>query len=127
MANDKNINLAGDLLERALKSGADTADVVYFQNQSLSVAQRLGKPEAIERSEAQDLGLRVFIGKKNASISTTDLQQNTLDQIIDRVISMAKESPEDHYAGIASEEVIAKEIPIIELFDPVEPSPSELT
>ena len=65
MANDKNINLVGDLLERALKSGADTADVVYFQNQSLSVAQRLGKPEAIERSEAQDLGLRVFInGKK---------------------------------------------------------------
>ena len=127
MANDKNINLVGDLLERALKSGADTADVVYFQNQSLSVAQRLGKPEAIERSEAQDLGLRVFIGKKNASISTTDMQENTLDQIIDRVISMAKESPEDHYAGIASEEVIAKDIPNIELFDPVEPSPSELT
>ena len=55
------------------------------------------------------------------------MQENTLDQIIDRVISMAKESPEDRYAGIASEEVIAKDIPNIELFDPVEPSPSELT
>ena len=101
MANDDNITLVGDVIEKALKCGADAADVVYFQNNSLSVAQRLGKPEAIDRSEAKDLGLRVFIGSKNASISTTDLQDSTIDQVIERVISMAKESPEDKYAGIA--------------------------
>ena len=101
MANDDNITLVEDVIEKALKCGADAADVVYFQNNSLSVAQRLGKPEAIDRSEAKDLGLRVFIGARNASISTTDLKGSTLEQVIERVVSMAKESPEDEYAGIA--------------------------
>ena len=127
MANDDNITLVGDVIEKALKCGADAADVVYFQNNSLSVAQRLGKPEAIDRSEAKDLGLRVFIGARNASISTTDLKASTLDQVIERVISMAKESPEDKYAGIAPNDLIAREFQNIETFDPTEPSPSELT
>ena len=127
MANDDTITLVGDVIEKALKYGADAADVVYFQNNSLSVAQRLGKPEAIDRSEAKDLGLRVFIGARNASISTTDLKGSTLDQVIERVISMAKESPEDKYAGIAPNDLIAREFRNIETFDPTEPSPSELT
>ena len=50
MASDDNITLVGDVIERALRCGADAADVVYFQNNSLSVAQRLGKPEAIDLS-----------------------------------------------------------------------------
>ena len=60
MANDDNITLVGDVVEKALKCGADAADVVYFQNNSLSVAQRLGKPEAIDRSEAKDLGCLLY-------------------------------------------------------------------
>ena len=121
MANDDNITVVGDVIEKALKCGADAADVVYFQNNSLSVTQRLGKPEAIDRSEAKDLGLRVFIGARNASISTTDLKGSTLDQVIERVISMAKESPEDKYAGIAPNDLIAKEFHNIDTFDPQNP------
>lgn len=120
-------SLLNELINKALKAGADTADAIYFENQSLSIAQRLGKLESIERSEEQDLGLRVFIGKKNASISATDLKTEVLDQMIERVISMAKESPEDQYAGIATESEIAKNFPKIDLFDPKEPSTQELT
>ena len=123
----KDSSLVNELINKALKAGADAADAIYIENQSLSIAQRLGKPESIERSEEQDLGLRVFVGKKNASISATDLKTEVLDQMIDRVISMAKESPEDQYAGIAAESEIAKDFPAIDLFDPKEPSTQELT
>ncbi len=127
MTNRDSRSLLEELINRALKAGADAADAVYFENQSLSVSQRLTKPESIERSEEQDLGLRVFIGKKNASVSTTDLRTEILDQVLERVISMAKESPEDQFAGIATTAETAKMLPNIDLFDPTEPTADELT
>ena len=60
------LNLLQDLIAQAKKAGADAADAVLFEGASLSHAQRLGKIEKLERSEAQDLGLRVFIGKRQA-------------------------------------------------------------
>mgnify|MGYP003995877905 CR=1 FL=1 len=68
------------LISKAKNAGADTADALFMENRSLSVAQRLGKPESIERSEDQDLGLRVFVGKinvfKRASPKTPRIIQN---------------------------------------------------
>ena len=67
-------DLLEQLISKAKSSGADSADAMFVENRSLSVAQRLGKPESIERSEDKDLGLRVFVGKRNATVSTTDMK-----------------------------------------------------
>ena len=114
------------LINKAKNAGADTADALFMENRSLSVAQRLGKPESIERSEDQDLGLRVFVGKRNATASTTDMRPETLDELVERVVSMAKVAPEDRFARIAEKTEIAKRQPNIELFDPSEPSAERL-
>ena len=114
------------LINKAKNAGADTADALFMENRSLSVTQRLGKPESIERSEDQDLGLRVFVGKRNATASTTDMRPETLDELVERVVSMAKVAPEDRFARIAEKTEIAKRQPNIELFDPSEPSAERL-
>ena len=66
------INFLSMLLEKAEKKGADSADAIGITSQSLSISQRLGKKEDLERSESDGFGLRVFIGKKQAIVSSTD-------------------------------------------------------
>src|ERR1700739_3577988 len=69
---DAALDLLQDLIGRARRAGADAADAVTFEGISLSHARRLGKTEKLERSEGHDLGLRVFIGRQQAVVSSAD-------------------------------------------------------
>ena len=84
------LDLLTDLLARAKRAGADDADAVYFESASLSVAQRLGQSEKLERSESRDLGLRVLIGRQQAMVSSTDLETKALDELVERVRVIAE-------------------------------------
>src|SRR3954470_20795062 len=95
------IALLQDLMSRAKKAGADAADAVMFEGVSLSHARRLGKTEKLERSEGQDLGLRVFIGRQQAVVSSSDRSPQALDELVERAVAMARTVPEDPYCGIA--------------------------
>jgi len=117
---------AADRLDRvvkaALKAGADAADAVEFKNISVAVSYRLGKLEDVGRSEASDLGLRVFIGQQVAFVSSTDFSDAALSALPERAVAMAKLAPEDKYAGLAPRDRLAKDIPSVEIDDPQEPS-----
>ena len=76
------VDLLQDLIARARRAGADAADAVLFEGVSLSHARRLGKTEKLERSEGQDLGLRVFIGHQQAIVSSTDRSPEALGELI---------------------------------------------
>jgi PmbA protein len=108
---------AAMLVERALKAGAEAAEAVVLEGQSLGVSWRLGKLEDVERSEGRDVGLRVFIGKRQATVSTTDLSERSLKPLIERVVAMAKIAPEDPYAALAEKEFLARELPFLDIDD----------
>jgi PmbA protein len=120
------LNLLKDLLAKALAKGADAADAVHIESQSLAVAQRLGRPEKLERSESSDIGLRVLFGKRQAIVSSSDASSKALEELIDRVISMAKVVPEDPYCGLAEKKQLVTEIIDVDNFDPSEPSTETL-
>ncbi|MSP01148.1 MAG: TldD/PmbA family protein [Acetobacteraceae bacterium] len=90
-----------DLIARARAAGADAADAVLIAGTSLSVARRLGKTEHVERSEGQDLGLRVFIGQRAAIVSATNVDPASFAALAERAVAMAKVVPEDPYSGLA--------------------------
>lgn len=116
-----------DLMNRARKAGADAADAVAGIAVSLSHAQRLGKMEKLERSEEQDLGLRVFVGAKQAVVSSNDWSAAALDELVERAIAMAKAVPDDPYAGIADpDQIMTKAQPDLDMHDPVEPTAEAL-
>jgi PmbA protein len=96
-----------DLVTKAKKAGADQADAVFFTGKSNAVSWRLGKLEDVERSENSDLGLRVIIGKNQAIVSSSDMSEKTLDQLVERALDMAKNTPEDPYSGLVSCELLA--------------------
>src|SRR5262245_28341815 len=109
------------LLAAAKKAGADAADALLVENVSASVSYRLGKLEDVERSESADLGLRVFVGQRVAFVSSTDFSDEALAALPGRALTMARLAPEDKFAGLAPAELLARDIPALDLEDPVEP------
>jgi PmbA protein len=122
---------ARDLLERLIEDargrGADAADAVLFEAASLSWSQRLGQPERLERAESGDVGLRVFVGKRMAIVSSSDRSDRALKDLAKRAVDMAKAVPEDPYCGLADPAALATNWPELDLADPAEPSPETLT
>ncbi|MCH7932021.1 MAG: TldD/PmbA family protein, partial [Proteobacteria bacterium] len=120
------LDLLDDLVKRALRQGADAADAVMFDSASLSVAWRLGESEGVERAESRDLGLRVFRGKRQAVVSTTDVSREALGELVERALAMAGAVPEDPYCGLAESDRLATDIADLDLCDADEPAPEAL-
>lgn len=117
---------ARQLVEAALKAGADEADAIVVQGHSQSVSCRLGKVEASDRSEQDGAGLRVFVGKRQAIVSSNHTDEALVDELANRAVEMARVSPEDPFAGLADKANLAKKFPNLDLFDEVSVSTSDL-
>jgi PmbA protein len=120
------LSLLDDCVRRAVKAGADGADALAYDSQSVSVARRLGKPEKLERSESRDLGVRVFVGRRQAVVSTSERTPEALAGLVERAVAMARAVPEDPYCGLADPDQLAKSWPDLDLADPVEPTVEQL-
>ncbi|MET3792544.1 TldD/PmbA family protein [Aquamicrobium terrae] len=106
------------LVEAARKAGADAADAVAILGRSTGVSVRLGKVEGTESSESEDVSLRVFIGRRVASVSATAASDPAT--LAERAVAMAKVSPEDPYQGLADPSLLMKRQADLDLFDATE-------
>jgi PmbA protein len=95
---------AASLVALARKAGADAADVIYSGEASTGIQVRLGELEEVGRSEGEDISLRFFVGQRSASVSSSDLSEDALRALVERASAMAREAPEDPYAGLAPED-----------------------
>ena len=116
---------ASELVDLARKAGADAADAVVVRGRSRSVSVRLGKVEATEASESDDFSLRVFVGRRVASVSANP--GFDLKLLAERAVAMAKASPEDPFASLADADRLAKSYPDLDLFDATAVSTETLT
>ena len=116
------VDLADRLVAAARRAGADTADAVAVRSISLSVDVRDGAVEESQRSEGDDVGLRVLVGHKQAAISTNDLRTDGLDALAERAVAMARAAPDDKFAGLADPALLARAFPDLDLLDPDMPS-----
>src|ERR1700753_1041861 len=118
-------NLLHEVVAAALAAGA--AEAIVAERQSLSINVRLGALEEVEREEARDLGLRVFIGQRQAVVSGSGISAQGRAKLIERVVAMARLAPEDPYAGLAPADRLARGPgPDLDLFDPSEPDAESL-
>ena len=118
---------AQSLVERATAAGADAADALYASSESQSVQVRLGELEHVDRSEGEEIGLRVFLGAKSASIASSDFSEESLSELVNRAMAMAAEALEDPYAGLAPDELLFRDqSPDIDSVDTAHPDPQEL-
>ncbi len=111
-------DLASRLVAAARRVGASEADAVAVRSVSLSVQVRDGAVEESQRSEGDDVGLRVLVGRKQASVSTNDIKGDGVDALAERVVAMARAAPDDEFAGLADPALLAKNFPDLDLLDP---------
>ena len=120
-------DLLNDIVQAALKAGADAAEAVSADRRALSVGVRNGGLEDVEREESRDLGLRVFVGQRQASVSASDLSSATRARLVERAVAMARLAPEDPHACFAPQDRLARgPFPDLDLFDPSERSAETL-
>jgi PmbA protein len=112
------------LVEAAKRAGADAADAVAVRGRSNGVSVRLGKVESTESSESEDVSLRVFVGRRVASVSATAASNS--QALAERAVAMAKVSPEDPYQGLADAALLVKTPRDLDLFDATEVSTEQL-
>ncbi|MBX6373403.1 MAG: TldD/PmbA family protein [Acetobacteraceae bacterium] len=116
-----------ELVAAARRAGADAADAILVNGRSLSVQRRLGKIEQLERAEGFDLGLRVFVGRRQAIVSTTDPSPVGFKALAERAVAMARTVPEDPFAGLAdAPDGNPAAAAALDLDDPIEPSAEDL-
>jgi PmbA protein len=115
------------LVERAIAAGADAADAVYSGERSSGVQVRLGELEQVNRSESEEIGLRLFLGRRSATAASSDLGGAALEALVERLLAMAAEAPEDPYAGLAPADRLHRgDLPQLESDDGRDPDPAEL-
>ena len=120
-------SLLQDVVAAARRAGADAAEAVGAERRALSVASREGELEEVEREESRDLSLRVFVGRRQANVSGSDLSKAAVERLVERAVAMARLAPEDPYAGLLPAERLARgPFPDLDLFDPAEPSAEAL-
>jgi PmbA protein len=120
-------NLLKDVAAAALAAGAEAAEVAFAERQSLSVTVRMGALEEVEREESRDLGVRVLIGQRQASVSGSDISADGRRKLVERVVAMARLAAEDPYIGLAPAERLARgPAPDLALFDATEAGPQSL-
>jgi PmbA protein len=119
------LDFAAQLVEAAKREGADASDAVVVRGKSVSVSVRLGKVENTEASESDDFSLRVFVGRKVASVSASAGSDPQV--LAARAVSMAKVAPDDPFQSLADASLLAKKPRDLDLFDPTEVSAADLT
>lgn len=120
------LDLLATLVTAAKAAGADAADVMLVDRTAISVQRRLGKTEQLEREEAQEVGLRAFVGKRSAIVSTTRLDPAGFAALAERAVAMARVLPEDPYAAPPETATRAADAGALDLEDTHEPSVEDL-
>src|ERR1700710_1995842 len=118
--------LAQRLVEAAKRAGADAADAVAVRGVSQGVGVRDGRVEESERSEGDDVGLRVLVGQRQAVVSTNDVSGDGIAKLAERAVAMARVAPDDKFVGLPDPALLARDFPDLDLLDRKVPSTSEL-
>ena len=127
LAPDQARRIAESLVERGTAAGATAADAMYVGERSSGVQVRLGEIEAVSRSEGEEVGLRLFAGQRSATVASSDLSEEALGILVERCLAMAREAPEDPYAGLAPGELLQRgPLPFLDSADTDEPDPEAL-
>jgi PmbA protein len=114
------------LVKAARAAGADAADAVAVRSLALGVEIRDGAIEESESAEGDDLGLRVLVGRRQAVVSTNDMNTSGYATLAARAVAMAKAAPEDRFAGLADDGLLTHQFPDLDLIDRSLPTVSEL-
>ena len=111
------LEIAARLLELAKSAGADQADAVAISSTNASTTVRKQQIEKVSESTARSVGLRVILGGRQATVSTSDVSDAALAETAQTALELARVSEPDPFAGLADPAEQARHTPQLGLFD----------
>jgi len=109
------------VLAEAKKAGATAAEAGVSLSQGLSISVRLGEVETVEHTRDKSMGVTVYFGQRTGSASTTDFSTQALRETVRAASTIAKFTAEDDCAGLADPDLLAKNLPDLDLYHPWNP------
>lgn len=106
------------MLEEAKARGASQAEAGLSIESGLSVTVRMGEVETIEHNRDKGLGITVYMGQRKGSASTTDFNRAAIQETVQAACDIARYTQADEYAGLPAPELLAREIPDLDLYHP---------
>ena len=100
--------LAFDVVAKARKAGASDAEAVVYEGEEFGALVRLGQVEQLKESGSRAVGLRVFIGQRTASTSSSDFSSESIDKLVSGAVTLAKITSEDPFAGLPDTEAFGQ-------------------
>lgn len=91
---------AAEVVRKAIKSGADEAEVFLEEGRESEVGTRMGKIETLKQATSKGLGLRVFAGKKLGFSYTSDFSKKSIEAFVEKAVALAKETSRDEHNGL---------------------------
>jgi PmbA protein len=91
---------AADIVAKALRAGATDAEVVIREGDEFSTLVRLGQVDTLKESGSRGIGLRVFLGQRAASTSSSDFSPEGIDHLVSGAVALARVTSEDPFAGL---------------------------
>lgn len=107
-------------LDYAKKSGADNSEVYISKQTGISVSTRQSQVESIEFNHDGALAIAIYQNGKKGSASTSDLSQQAIEACVDAAKEIARHTSQDPCAGLADADLLAKDIPDLDLYHPSE-------
>src|SRR5215831_10429788 len=117
VSNGSYTHLASEVLAMAKRGGATEADVVIADGENLSVQIRLGSVDRLSKAREKRLGVRVFVGKRSATSSTSDFSSESLKRLVSETCTLAKAVVEDPVSGLPAADHMATDQPDLDLYD----------
>ncbi len=104
-------------LELSKKLGATDASVTVGNSISETVNFRNKVLDESNRSDSLAISVEIYIGKKKSSISSSNLLDENLKTLIEKCYETTKITPEDEFNSLPDQNLLAKEIKELNLYD----------
>jgi PmbA protein len=117
--------LIQQILEETKQQGATAAEADIGTGAGLTVTTRLGEVEKVEHERDKGLGLTVFFGHQKGSASSSDFSETAIKETVTAACNIATFASEDPYAGLADADLMASEVPDLDLNHPWDISPED--
>ena len=111
---------ATEAVDLARRLGADQAEAGISHDEGFSVTVRMGELESVERQRDRGLAVTVYRGGRKGTASTVDYSSAAVEQTVRKAMSIAEFTAEDEFAGLAEAELMARELPDLDLYHPWE-------
>lgn len=113
------------IIAEAKAQGASACEVAVSVEQGLSTSVRQGEVETVEFNRDQGFGITLYLGQRKGSASTSASGEAAIRETVAAALAIAKHASEDDCSGLADAELMARELPDLDLFHPWEITPEQ--